>query len=397
MTPIQVGVLGLRRGLDLARNAETAGLRVVAICDQDAGRLAASGASADVATCTDFEDLLAHDCEAIMLANHFHQHASFAIRALEAGKHVMSEVTSCKTPAEGVALVRAVEQSGLVYMVAENWQFAAYNQEMRRLYREGEVGKFLYGEAEYLHPMSAGAHNDLSPGVDHWRNWIPSTYYCTHSLGPLMYITETWPRTVNGFVVPRDEDDPAQTGTPKRNDTASAVIVRMDDGSLLKLLQYGLRGDGLYTRIHGNLGMMENLRHGDQGSLRVRREPHDDPAGEGYDRVYRPELPATAAGSAERSGHAGADLFVSLAFAEAISAGVQPFFDVYRGVAMSMVGIQAYRSALAGGGPVEVPDLRDEAQQVAYEADQWSPDPEDRAEGQPWPSVLGDVSPTRTT
>ena len=31
----------------------------------------------------------------------------------------------------------------------------------------------------------------------HWRNWIPSTYYCTHALAPLMYITDTMPLSVN--------------------------------------------------------------------------------------------------------------------------------------------------------------------------------------------------------
>ena len=67
----------------------------------------------------------------------------------------MSECAACHTPAEGVALIRAVEETGRIYLFAENYPYMAYNQEMRRLYREGTVGTFLYGEGEYVHPDSA--------------------------------------------------------------------------------------------------------------------------------------------------------------------------------------------------------------------------------------------------
>ena len=367
-------------------------MRVVAICDSNQQRLEGSGASADIKLLADFEALLEVDCDAVVLANHFHQHSPYAIRALEAGKHVLSEITACKTGAEAVALVRAVERSGQVYMLAENWQFTAYNQEMRRLYRADEVGKFLYGEAEYIHPMSARAYNELSPGRDHWRNWIPATYYCTHSLGPLMYITDTRPTLVNGFVVPYDADDPAQSLTARRCDTASVIMARMDNGALVKLIQLGLRGEGLYSRVHGNRGLMENLRAGDQGLLRVRCDAQDDPAGEGYERVYQPEFPPTPV-PVEGSGHGGADRFVSLAFAAAVRGDEPAFFDVYRATAMSMVGIQAYRSALQDGAPMSVPDFREETDRLIHEDDHWSPDPADRGEGQPWPSVLGNLEP----
>ena len=49
----------------------------------------------------------------------------------------------------------------------------------------------MYGEGEYIHPIDADNWNKMSCGMNHWRNWIPATYYCTHSLAPIMYITET--------------------------------------------------------------------------------------------------------------------------------------------------------------------------------------------------------------
>jgi predicted dehydrogenase len=75
--------------------------------------------------------------DAVVLANYFHEHAPFAIKALAAGKHVMSETSCNATLAEGVALCRAVEKSGKIYMLAENYPYTQFHMEMRRLYQHG--------------------------------------------------------------------------------------------------------------------------------------------------------------------------------------------------------------------------------------------------------------------
>lgn len=129
-----------------------------------------------------------------MLANYFHEHTPFAIKALCAGKHVLSETSCNSTLVEGVQLCREVERSGKIYMLAENYPFTAFNLEMKRLYEAGEIGEVTYADGEYNHPggdISMGLK--LSPGFNHWRNWIPPTYYCTHVLAPLMYITGCLP------------------------------------------------------------------------------------------------------------------------------------------------------------------------------------------------------------
>jgi hypothetical protein len=48
--------------------------------------------------------------------------------------------------------------------------------------------------------------------------------------------------------------------------------------------------------------------------------------------------------------------------------------DVYFGVELSITGIQAMRSSLAGSLPVEVPDLRRPEVRRAHAADDWFPD-----------------------
>jgi predicted dehydrogenase len=363
-------------------------MELVALCDTWEERLRALGKQLGVATYTDYGKFLGHDLDAVVLANYFHEHAPFAVKALGAGKHVMSETAAAFTMGECVALVEAVERSGRTYMFAENYPYMVFNQEMRRLFQEGRVGKFMYGEGEYVHPMSATDINRISCGVEHWRNWLPATYYSSHALAPVMFITDTRPVKVNAFVVAHDPEDPHKgQRTARRSDTASCIVCRMDNGAVVKLLQVGLRGHGVWVRIHGNAGLMENLRHGATGMLRVRREPFDKRPGEAVETMYTPEFPEHAA-EAAKAGHGGGDFFMNYHFAKAIRTGRPPYLDVYRGVTMAAVAIQGWRSALGDSNTFEVPDLREKGVRERYRKDDWRPGP---GRGDAPCSVLGEV------
>ncbi|MBD3181773.1 hypothetical protein GF312_05740 [Candidatus Poribacteria bacterium] len=395
MDKIRVGVVGVGRGSSFARRVGPyLDMELVALCDKWKERLNALGKDLNVTTYTDYDKFLEHDMDAVILANYFHEHAPFAIKALNSGRHVMSETSACFTIGEGVALVEAVENSGKIYMFAENYPFMLFNQEMRKLYQSGVVGEFQYGEGEYVHPMVAESMNSISPGINHWRNWIPVTYYNTHSLAPVMCITDTWPVKVNGFVIPYDPTDENRQKTTRVNDVASAILVRMNNGAVVKLLQVSLRGHGVWVRIHGNKGLMENLRHGDRQMVRLRREPFDIGENEEVEKIYKPEFPKEHEKALE-SGHGGGDYFVTYQFAEAIRKNQQPYLDVYRGVVMSSVGILAYRSALNDSNTVDMPDFKNKEERSKYADDHWNPAPGRRKEDDPWPSITGEIKPTK--
>ena len=397
---IRVGVVGVGRGYGYAHAADDlVGMELVALCDVNAKGLAEAkkrfaAAGRRISTYTDFDRFLAHDMDAVVLANYFHQHAPFAVRALDAGKHVMSETSACFTLAQGVRLIEAVERTGLTYMFAENSPYNAHSQEMRRIYRSGAVGQFVYGEGEYVHPDSAEYWNRISPGVDHWRNWIPATYYCTHGIGPVMFITDAWPEKVNGFVMPYRTDDPVWQRRPLRNDAASVIMVRMTAGAVAKVIQYFLRGHGNWVRIHGSRGQMENLRHGNMRMLRVRREQYHEARTTPDEQIYLPDFPVHHE-AATHHAHGGGDFFMNYHFAEAIRKGRPPWMNVYRGVAMSIVGILAWRSALEDSGTVVVPDLRRKRERDRYRDDDWSPEPTRDNPNRAPTSILGEVTPGR--
>jgi len=391
---IKVGVIGVGRGQSYASGAtDNVGMELVAICDTWEERLKTAGEKYGVATYTDYDKFLEHDMDAVVLANYFHEHAPFAIKALEAGKHVMSETSANSTMAEGVALCRAVEKSGKTYMLAENYPYTVFNMEMRRLYQTGELGEVIYAEGEYNHPMSPESRNAIAPGRYHWRNWLPSTYYCTHALAPLMFITDTMPLKVNGLSVACRETD---AKTARVADPTGVILCQMDNGSVFRI--YGLLtpGHSNWYRVHGSKGAMEVVRGpGYFGTQQIRvwhdewdREPGKTPA----ERIYAPDWPEHGE-LARKAGHGGGDFWTNFEFANAIRAGGQPFLDVYRGVAMSSVGILAWRSALEHGTPIDLPDFKDEASRKKFENDHWTPFPKDGKPGDAPPSILGYPEP----
>ena len=390
--PIRVGVVGIGRGQSFARAAtDQVGLKLVALCDTWETRLREVGRQYGVATYTDYDAYLAHDLDAVVLANYFHEHAPLAIKALRAGRHVMSETAACKTLAEGVALCRAVAASGRIYMLAENYPFTKFNLELRRLYRAGEIGRVLYAEGEYNHPMSPATLFELSPGLNHWRNWLPATYYCTHALAPLVYITDTQPVAVNGLAVAAPEVKPSVW----RGDPTGVMLVRMDNGAVFRIFGLITPGHSCWWRLHGTAGAMESTRgpgyFGPEG-VRVWHEAWQTADGQASDRVWQPDWPEHG-DLANAGGHGGGDFWTNLLFAEAIRSGHQPFLDVYRAVAMSVVGVQGWKSALANGAPFVVPDFRDEAARRPHENDHWSPFPADAGPGQPPCAISGTGEP----
>jgi hypothetical protein len=119
---------------------------------------------------------------------------------------------------------------------------------------------------------------------------------------------------------------------------------------------------------------MENLRQGDTRTLRM---IWDAPDGEDWRRAeeaylpWPPEFPAT---DADPMGDGVAETLMLRDFASAVRHQSAPDQDVYFGVELSITGIQAMRSSLAGSLPVEVPDLRHPDIRRAYAADDWFPE-----------------------
>ncbi|MBE6564537.1 MAG: Gfo/Idh/MocA family oxidoreductase [Ruminococcaceae bacterium] len=368
MATIKIGIVGTGRGKTFMKIPEFMDAVFYAVCDRRQEKLdKIKEQYPDVLTFTDYEEMLKSDIDAVILANYFDEHAPFAIKALKAGKHVLSECICNATIAEGVELCRTVEETGKIYMIAENYPYTRQRWEMQRLYQAGELGEVMFAEGEYVHTMKDTSSYSISPGIYHWRNCIPPTYYGTHALAPLMFMTNTMPKRVTGFTC---KIDPAyRKDQIKKSDNGGIVVCEMDNGAIFRTLQGGIRPDTRNYRLLCTHGACEIERR--TGDLFVWHDDHDR-NGQVKQRAYLPDWPEHG-DLASKATHGGGDFWVMYYFTKAIHDNVQPYLDVYRGVAMSTVGIQAWRSIVNGNIPFEIPDFKNEDERKKYENDTWNP------------------------
>jgi hypothetical protein len=180
---------------------------------------------------------------------------------------------------------------------------------------------------------------------------------------------------VSGFVVPTAAGPQALERARRGRGWAALLVVRLDNGAVCKSLHGFLEaGQQSWVRIHGDRGLMENLRHGDTRTLRVVWDAKDGGDWRRVEEVYLPWPPELSATDADPMGDGVAELLMLRDFASAVRHQRAPDQDVYFGVELSITGIQAMRSSLAGSLPVEVPDLRRPEVRRACAADDWFPE-----------------------
>ena len=373
MEKIKVGIFGLNRGAShiqgfLANNAE-----IVAVCDKMPEQLEKAKAKLGnhVDYYTDFDEFIEHKMDAVLLANHFHEHVPYALRCLEKNIHVLSECTAASTIAECVALVRAAEKSKAKYMLCENYPFMKFNLEIKRVCDSGSLGKLLYAEGEYNHPSAPSDVNFVKKFrkfEKHWRHFLPATYYLTHSLAPLMYATGAEPIRVTALPVCFPAKD--TYAISHCSDRAAVITTLNNDKSVFKFFGWStFGGHGNSYRICGTDGQIENVR-GTNGKIMLRYNAWSKPADlEEATQFYMPDWNDKDKNLIENSGHGGSDFIVVRNFLDCIRNDTQPCFDVYFATKMSAVAILGHRSLLELGNAYDVPDFRREEDRVKWEND----------------------------
>lgn len=365
MSKVRIGVVGARRGSSMINYCKkSVNAELVAICDNNLELLEEqrkNHAHDGVTFYSSFDDFILHDMDAVVLANFATDHAPFAIRAMQEGKHVFSEVLPVETMKEAVELVEAVEKTEKIYAYGENYCFMPAPAEMKRLYRKGRIGEFEYGEGEYIHNCEP-----IWPAItygerDHWRNNMYSTFYCTHSLGPIIHATGLRPVSVTGFesrMTKRNLRDGAKGGQ------FGIEMVTLENGGIVKSIHGGLYKDSIWYTMYGSLGRMECARedaHCDHTArLYVNRDTEDGNCDSGKYETYLPERPQDEL--AHPFGHGSSDFYAMYNFVERILGNAEAdIIDVYEALDMFLPGMFAYRSILAGGVPLEIPNLRDKS------------------------------------
>ena len=387
---IRIGMFGAWRGnsyIDLIAAEDPTVIKIVAVCDKHANMLDCVKGLEEAKGFTDFDEFLEYGksvgMNAVFLANYFHQHAEFAIKAMEAGMDVVSECTSAATLKGCVDLVRCVERTGRKYMIAENYPFMTLNMEMKRIIDGGTLGTFLYAEGEYNHSGTLDTLRTLTPYKYHWRAWMPRTYYVTHAMGPLMYMTNSMPKYVSARAAHSGLLEKIRDFRPN-DDGMARMFCEMDNGMAASFTGCTAQAsDYSRYRVVGDKGSVEQAGY-TNGKVRLYYEDYTRPEGVSENVSYvEPDVAAWGekAEKALSAGHGGGDYWIVQNMIDYFRDGITPFFDVYKGVAMSATAILGWRSCLNHGENFRIPDFRDENDRKMYENDDLTPFPDDNGEG----------------
>ena len=229
---------------------------------------------------SDFDEFIDSGIDAVILCNTFHEHYTYAMKAMEKGIAVLSETTAAPSLGACVELVECAERTGAKYMLGANCVYFRAVQKIKQEIESGKYGAAVYAEAEYCHPIPIGCsvngmQNAPDPENVHWRTTLPRCYYNMHDLGPLFYIMGKKPVRVLGKAMVRE--DAIKTFV---NFDRGICLVELEDGSVINYS--GCTGVGALSkwyRIDCKEGTVESVRH-NTAEDKILTNPHDTPTQE---------------------------------------------------------------------------------------------------------------------
>ena len=386
MKVIRVGVVGLGdRGLHWIRLLQQIdGYRITALCDRltvlHERALSQVKDRSRVSTYASYEEILEDpNVDAIALCVRCKEQGRMAAQALEAGKHVNSEVPAAHTIEDCWRIVLAAERTGLVYHLAEQTRYWGFVEAWRKLVSEGAIGRVLYCEGQYFHfytPLRAfqdpetGRFYSVEEARTHpearptWLYYMPPIHYLPHELSPML-------KVLNDRVV---EVTAMSTRAPSYSypelihvPDLQVALMRTEKDAILRMATCFTQRFVPYHHWYQVIGT--------QGCLEWRKSSRELPRiwladlqmhdyAEVDWRYERVDAPSEARGA----GHGGADYYVHIAFRDAVLGRKPLEFDVYKAVETAAPAILAARSIAEGTKLIRVPDFRPSEERSPGEA-----------------------------
>lgn len=356
---VRLGIAGASRGLQLARSSRAvSGCSIAAVFDPDSLRAELFVAEIEGARrVSTFDDLLSADVDAVVIASPIPDHLEQIKTVAACGKHILCEVTPCSTIDESMQLVRAVNSSGVIFMLAENYCYFSEVETVRRLHQDGRFGDIYYAECDHLIDVRALWRNE--DGELTWRGRGGVGVYSTHGLGPLLTILDDRVVQVACETVPGGQfDQEVQFPTMHLFHLTTArgvkMRLRIDLASPRPPLGafYGIQGTrGAYESWRGLGDLSKVWLHEEHGETSIRNwgawHPLDSfrqrYLGDDWEPI--PEI-------------SGCDRRMIADFVALLRGEIANPFDVCRGLDFHLPGMVGDVSAAQGGKPMEVPDPR---------------------------------------
>jgi 2-hydroxy-4-carboxymuconate semialdehyde hemiacetal dehydrogenase len=139
---------------------------------------------------TSLEEALAlPGLDAVILATPTQLHASQAIQCLNAGKHVQVEIPLCDTLAEGEAVLKAQQETGLVAMVGHTRRFNPSHQYIHNKIKAGEISiQQMDVQTYFFRRKNINAKGEPRSWTDHllWHHAAHTIDLFAYQAGPIV-------------------------------------------------------------------------------------------------------------------------------------------------------------------------------------------------------------------
>ncbi len=357
----------------------------IALCDREPDRVAAF---ADRPSLQDklsprdayasLDDICRSDLDALAIITQPWLHASQAVQAMEAGKHVYSAVPVVSLPdgdeilARCDRLIDTCKRTGRQYMLGETTYYRAQAMYCRRQAAAGAFGHFVYAEGEYLHDVDSPGTNLrevrrlrlASAAGREWAQRMPETGGCDLGGGPMHYPTHSTSGPISvmgahavkvsawGFRPPEPDD---YFGEEFSNETA---LFHMSNGATMRICEYrqvGHPGSEIF-RVFGTEGTFrENVWLDRSTRAPLTIDEMREPLPPEVEDAFR----AVSKTSDFYGGHGGSHAYLVHEFVDAIAHERTPAINAWEAVRYMAAGVVAHKSALRDGEVLEVPDWGD--------------------------------------
>jgi predicted dehydrogenase len=298
----------------------------------------------------------------VIIATPMQCHVPQVLQALEAGKHVLCEVTAGVTMEELWWLKEAVEKHKKVYMMSENYCYIPEVKLIENMVEKGLFGEVYFGEGEYIDDIKWVIGR--SKWRRYWQLGRKGAFYPTHSVGPVMQ----WFKgdRIKSVIC---AGSGRHTAPEFRQEDTTITLCQLESGKLVKI-----RLDCISERPHnfayyslqGTKGCYEAPRGlGDEHKIYLSDYTEEFKAEHGpkwqplkYFHEYLPERYKNATAEQKSAGHWGGDFFIVQDFVEAVTKGTKPAVDVYDACEWTAVGLLSEISIQNNGRAIDMPDFK---------------------------------------
>ena len=340
-----------------------------------------------------FEELLASDVDAVAIFTQRWTHGPLVERALRAGKHVYSAVPMAVSEEEIAAIIQAVRDTGLVYMMGETSYYNPATVYARKQLAGGKFGRIFYAEGDYVHDMDLGFYEAYQySGGERWKETAsyPPMLYPTHAVGGVLGAVPAHAVSVSCVGVKDDRNDGVfdKDVSMFGNDFSNATaLFELNDGGVMRTNEMRRVGYPSHIResrfrFFGTEASFEQLAkvsvwqdkqnvHDVSEQMETRPSiPLDDPSlahvapdlrdafVSGLAPVHDPgRLPEEFRGAP--NGHEGSHHFLVDDFVTAVNNGSLPPVNAWLAARFTLPGIVAHQSALRNGERLPIHDFGD--------------------------------------